>query len=179
LKWFVGKPWSSCRVARLPQRCAAWELELVRSHGSRARWRAVAGRGITGALPLARSSDVVTWPRSRALRGRGEVSVCGRAELAGGWMAMHRCGYQLARSWLSVCGRVDARELSEESRVVVNPRAVGGRSHLGGNGGVKFVKPSHTSPYSRKRFLTMQSTRRRNRLLAQTGQYGRRALLRR
>jgi hypothetical protein len=152
---------------------------VVRGQGCRALWRAVVARGSTVALPLARSMDVVTWPRSRALMGYGEVRVCGRAELAGGWTAKHRCGYQLARSWLNACCRVDARELSVESRDVVNPRAVGGRSHLGGNGGVKFVKPSHASPSSRKRFLTMQSTRRRNRLFAQTGQYGRRALLRR
>ena len=40
----------------------------------------------------------------------------------------HRRGYQLARTRLIVCSRVYARELSGESRLVVNPRAVGGRS---------------------------------------------------
>jgi hypothetical protein len=152
----------------VPRRCAAREHEVVGSHGSRAHRRAVVAPGITAALPLARSCQVVTGPRSRALMGYGEIRVCGRAELAGGWMARHRCGYHLARSWLSVCSRVDARELSEESREVVNPRAVGGRSQLGGNGGVKFVKPNHASPSSRKRFLTMHSSRPRIRFFAQT-----------
>ena len=52
---------------------------------SRARWRAVGMVGNIGVLRLARRGGVATWPRSRAVKGKGEEGFGGRAVSAGGW----------------------------------------------------------------------------------------------
>ena len=163
----------------MPHGCAALGLEVVGSCGSRARWRAGGVGGNIGVLPLARRGDVATLPRSRALRCKVEkASAAARSWRAGG-PTSHRCGYQLASCRLVVCCRVDARELPGESRLVVKPRAVDGRATLT-EPTLSNSQVLNTSNHTvRERFLTMQSTRRRNRPFAQTGQYCRRGLLRR
>ena len=90
-------------------------------------------------LTLAESSDVVSGPRSRAERLAVKVTL----EVARSWRAdvpsSHRRVYQLASSWLSVAGRVDARDSKVHCWSVVRPRAVGGRLYLWGTGAVKFA----------------------------------------
>ena len=67
--------------------------------------------------------SLVTWPRSRAGRSQANRgALAARSCLAGG-RSSHRCGYQLAKWWHVASARVDARELVEESRPVVCPRA--------------------------------------------------------
>ena len=107
------------------------------------RWRAGGLPGIVVVPELACGSCAVTDPRPRALKSVVELEAVGRAELAGGGAARCRRVYEVASGWLSVSGRVDARDSKVHCWSVVCPRAVGGRLHLRVTSVVKFARAEY------------------------------------
>ena len=94
-------------------------LSWLEVEGAAHHRRAVDLPGIVEVLPLACRGLVVVDPRPRAL----ELSDWLKCTAARSWRAVVRArrrrAYQLASSWLSVLGRVDARGFKVHCRFVV------------------------------------------------------------
>ena len=94
-------------------------LSWLEVEGAAHHRRAVDLPGIVEVLPLACRGLVVVDPRPRAL----ELSDWLKCTAARSWRAVVRArrrrAYQLASSWLSVSGRVDARGFKVHCRFVV------------------------------------------------------------
>jgi len=143
-------------------------------------WRAVDLLGMVEVLPLACRSCVVTDPLPRAFRCKVKSEFGGHAELAGGRTSKVPAELPVRQQVASCSLAAPSRELTKRSRLVARARAswraVAPSGHWRGQ-----IRKSGicASMMEGNRFLTMHSTRLRNRLFAQTKLSCRNGLMRR